>query len=269
MYPVLFKLSFAEVRSYYLLWASALFLFVYWTRYRAEKNFGIESETARKILVWIYVAGVLGSSAAKGIENMPRYLSGEIGLYELFQGLSSWGGFLAGGIVGMWQLHKNNVNIQDFAEASALPSAAMIGIGRLGCFMEGCCQGLGKYCSTPEWYHVHLAADNEGFYRLPTQLTESLAAFAILIVTAFLEKCVLKNVKHGGIAVEFPLFMLLYGGYRLFCDGLREVYSPKAIYVWGLAVAIALAWLAWSLTRLYRMRDKRPYDEHKIHTQPS
>ena len=64
MFPVILKISFLEVRSYYVLWASALFIFVAWTRRRAERLWGMEDGDVTSVLLRVYCAGVLGSYAA-------------------------------------------------------------------------------------------------------------------------------------------------------------------------------------------------------------
>lgn len=251
MHPVIFKISFAEVRSYYLLWASALLVFVYFTRHRAVKLYGIADDDAISILRWVYVAGIVGAFAGSVIERLPLFIAGQITASVLFHGMSSWGGFLAGGVVGMWQLRKRRVSICDFAEATSVPATAMIAVGRIGCLLEGCCQGVGRrYASAPVWA-VHMSYDPADYFRIPTQLIESLAALAIMFLLLAVEKFFKKAKKSAGAAVEFPLFMVIYSIYRLISDRFREVPSavsmvPKTL-MWCAVAAAGLVWLWRSL----------------------
>lgn len=252
MYPVIFKISFVEARSYYLLWASALLIFVFWTRRRAEKLWDMDDDDVTSVLLWVYCAGILGSYAASVAERLPLYLSGGLSLKMTLRGLSSGGGMLAGGLVGIWRLKKCRIGIEDFAEAAAIPAAAMLGVGRIGCFMEGCCAGVGKHYAPAPWWAVHLHFDPAGLYRYPSQLMESLAALTMLILLLLVERFVRRVRGDGSAAVVFPLFMALYGLYRLIFDHFREL--PGSRWIWLLASFAGLLWLAFSVIRLFALR---------------
>ena len=259
MYPIIFKISFVEARSYYLLWASALFIFVFWTRRRAERIWGMDDDAVTSVLLWVYCAGILGSFAASVAEKLPLYLSGELTLEMTLRGLSSGGGMLAGGLVGIWRLWKYKINIEDFAEAAAVPSAALLGVGRIGCLMEGCCEGIGKYCSDAPWWTVHLHYDPAGFYRYPSQLFESLASFGILLLLLAAERMARRIRGERSIAVAFPLFMTLYGLYRFVFDNFREQpvgASGSGELIWLFAVVFGILWLVFSAMRLLRTRGR-------------
>ncbi|MCD7951908.1 MAG: prolipoprotein diacylglyceryl transferase [Synergistaceae bacterium] len=257
MYPIIFKISFVEARSYYLLWASALLIFVFWTRRRAERIWGMDDDAVTSVLLWVYCAGILGSFAAGVAEKLPLYFSGELTLKMTLRGLSSGGGMLAGGLVGVWRLWKYKINIEDFAEAAAIPSATLLGVGRIGCLMEGCCEGIGKYYSDAPWWAVHLHYDPAGFYRYPSQLSESLASFGILLLLLSVERVAGRIRGERSFAVTFPLFMTLYGFYRLIFDSFREPSagaSGSGELIWLFAVAFGLLWLAFSVMRLLKTR---------------
>ena len=89
MRPVLFEIFNAEVRSYYALWAFALFLLVVWTRRRAERLYGMSESDVSSVLVWVYCAGILGSFVPGIMERLPLYLDGRIAFAEVFRGLYS------------------------------------------------------------------------------------------------------------------------------------------------------------------------------------
>ena len=86
MRPVLFEIFNAEVRSYYALWAFALFLLVVWTRRRAERLYGMSESDVSSVLVWVYCAGILGSFVPGIMERLPLYLDGRIAFAEVFRG---------------------------------------------------------------------------------------------------------------------------------------------------------------------------------------
>ena len=58
MHPVLFKIMFIEARSYYVLWAFALLIFILWTRSRAVKRFAISWDDATSVILWVYTGAI-------------------------------------------------------------------------------------------------------------------------------------------------------------------------------------------------------------------
>ena len=122
MRPVLFEIFNAEVRSYYALWAFALFLLVVWTRRRAERLYGMSESDVSSVLVWVYCAGILGSFVPGIMERLPLYLDGRIAFAEVFRGLYSAGGLLAGGLAGLWRLRKLGASADAFADAASAAS---------------------------------------------------------------------------------------------------------------------------------------------------
>jgi phosphatidylglycerol:prolipoprotein diacylglycerol transferase len=107
MHPVLFHISFIEARSYYVLWAFALLLFVLWTRRRCVRMFGMSWEEATSVVIWVYCAAILGAMAGSALEKVPLVLSGTQSLALIKKGgLSSGPGLLCGGLAGIWRLRR-------------------------------------------------------------------------------------------------------------------------------------------------------------------
>lgn len=253
MFPVVFKLGFIEARSYYLLWASALLLFVFWTRQRAIKNYGFDYNQATDVLLGIYCAGIIGAYGLSVLTRLPHYLNGELTLSMLFRGLVSWGGMLAGGAVGLFMLHRYKKSPGGFADAAAIPIAAMLAVGRLGCGFEGCCAGIGGYYKEQPWWALHMHYDPAGYLRYPSQFAESLASLAILVVLLGTEKALKKYAPDYKGGVLFPIFAVLYSLYRFFFDSLRDTgdnISPNGNFVWLCTIAVGLIWLCCSLYRI-------------------
>jgi len=251
MYPVLFKISSIEVRSYYVLWTFALLLFILWTRKRSVARFRISWESASSVILWIYIAAILGASAGSVLEKVPMWLAKDIGARDILKGgMSSASGLLCGGLAGFYRLKKLNIPVNDFAEASSIPLAFMIAIGRVGCFLNGCCLGIGRFFAGSPLCAVHFPFDADGFYRFPSQLAESAAAFAIGAFMAAAERIMdRRGVKANG-AVLFPLFLVLYGAYRFAFDALRVNEWPDgpdtARYIYAASVVVGAVWLAWT-----------------------
>jgi phosphatidylglycerol:prolipoprotein diacylglycerol transferase len=127
------------------------------------------------------------------------------------------GGVIAGWIaveVGKWRLGIKRSTGDMFA--LALPAGEAV--GRLGCFMGGCCYGVET--SVPWKVLQH------GAFRHPTQLYLSAAA-AVTFVVLFLAK---KRFPEGGL---FCLYLMSFGTYRLIIEFFRDRETSFA----GLSVA--------------------------------
>lgn len=257
MRPVLFEIFNAEVRSYYALWAFALFLLVVWTRRRAERLYGMSESDVSSVLVWVYCAGILGSFVPGIMERLPLYFDGRIAFADVFRGLYSAGGLLAGGLAGLWRLRKLGASADAFADAVSIPLAVMLAVGRVGCLLEGCCSGAGAAFVDAPRFWLHFPTDPANFWRFPSQPLESFAALCIALFLAVLSALLPEDKRRRG-GVLFPFVLILYGLYRLLADPQRQLYADGLMnvnrYVWTAGIIVGAAWLMRTAKRL-RARD--------------
>jgi phosphatidylglycerol:prolipoprotein diacylglycerol transferase len=152
---------------------------------------------------------------------------------------------LVGGYFGV-ELAKRLLDIRTkTGDSFAVPVAAAVGVGRLGCFRAGCCYG------TPTnlpWGVEFPAVDH--LPRHPTQLYES--AFHLLAAVA-LYWLWRRQLFRGQL---IKLYVLAYLVYRF----VTEIIRPEARllggltgYQWAALVMFALfAWLWWRDARVIR-----------------
>ncbi len=252
MRPVLFEIFGTEVHGYYMLWAFALFLLVVWTRRRASRIYGMDDDAVSSVLVWVYCAGILGSFVPGVIERLPLYFDGKITFVEIFRGLYSAGGLLAGGLAGLWRLRKLGESADAFADAASIPLAVMLAVGRVGCLLEGCCSGVAVH-DAASWFRLRFPSDPPGLWRFPSQPLESAAALGIALFLALLSALLPAEAKKRG-GLLFPFVLILYGLYRLFSDPCRQLYADGLMdvnrYVWTAGVLLGAAWLLRTVRRL-------------------
>jgi phosphatidylglycerol:prolipoprotein diacylglycerol transferase len=124
----------------------------------------------------------------------------------------------------------------------------MLFIGRIGCFANGCCEGLPTESSlgvrfpfrpdTPVW---------------PSQLFESAASLLIGGMLLILEQRRRRHPEAYARATLFPTFLISYGAYRIAFDFLRSGNRTLGLqtgqYSGIIACLVGVFWLAKSFTR--------------------
>jgi phosphatidylglycerol:prolipoprotein diacylglycerol transferase len=115
---------------------------------------------------------------------------------------------LIGGSLGVTFI-KRKLNIKDRIGNEIAPAAALgMAIGRIGCFLNGCCYGIPTNCS----YGINFG---DGVLRYPTQLFE---AMFDLIMFVYIIKIKDKVTEPGKL---FKLFASAYFTYRFFIEFIR------------------------------------------------
>jgi len=157
----------------------------------------ITSEGAVIIVISSLVCGAIGSKIPLLLEGHPWE--------HVLQGKSIVGALL-GGMTGTL-LIKRMLGIKLKLGNIIAPCAALgIAVGRVGCFLNGCCYGI----EAPWGFDF-----GDGLLRLPTQLFESaFHLLAFLILRHYMYK-----VQRGGLL--FKLYLLAYFIFRFLSEFIR------------------------------------------------
>jgi len=208
--PVLFSIGNINIPSYSFFVALAVVVggLVYYYEAKRNKSTG---ENTFYILMAAFVGGVLGAKIPIWIMNYKYIIASFPDIGPLLSGRTIVGG-LIGGTIGVWIL-KWKLNIKERKGNLFAPAAAIgIAIGRIGCFLRGCCYGTAT--SLP--WGVNFG---DGIMRHPTQLYESVFAFGMFL---YIQR-VKKNAKPGKL---FDMFMISYFTFRFFEEFIREESRP-------------------------------------------
>ncbi len=138
---------------------------------------------------------------------------------------------LVGGYLGV-ELAKARLGIRvKTGDSFALPVAASVGVGRLGCFVAGCCHGT--VTSLP--WGVDFG---DGLRRHPTQLYETAFHLTAALGLAWLS-------RHGLLRGQlFKLYLIAYLIYR----SLTEFIRPEPVLALGLS---AYQWACMGLIPVF------------------
>ena len=238
---------FGIVNTYYLLWGAALIIIYLWTARRCVRIYCLPREDASEALWWVFLGALAGASLGGYLGNFQDYLENPAKLLRFWESpVSSGAAFICGGLVGLCKLKRMDMSVDKFAEASSIPIAFALALGRLGCFAAGCCGGLPTHSpigitfpanpSTPLW---------------PSQLLESIAALLIGVVLVATERFQRRASLER--AIKFPMFLIMYGGYRFAFDFLREGRGTFGLqigqYAGIIGVVTGIGWLTRSIRR--------------------
>jgi len=256
MHPVLFKIGEFTVHSYYILWAFALSVGVVFTRSRANRLYGLDDDLVRKALFFVFLGMLIGARIGGYSDHWAFYARHPEKLLNPLEGaLSSTTAFAGGGIAGIIYCIKKKIPLWKIADAASIPAAATVAIGRVGCFLNGCCL---SFPSDIPW-GVHFPNDPAGLFRHPVQLYYSGLSLTLMFFLFYIEKWIFSRPeKRPQGAVLWPLFMIFYGIMRFSVDFLREgdrIFGFRTAQIIGLTVVILGA--GWLFSSIWGHRNHR------------
>ncbi|MDE1920963.1 MAG: prolipoprotein diacylglyceryl transferase [Candidatus Omnitrophica bacterium] len=174
MHPVLFKIGPITIYSYGVMLATAVLVCTYLLSLDAKRS-NISQDTAYDLVFWCLVGGFIGARIFYIFLEWPYYSANPLAIPMIWEGGLAWqGGFIGGILSGVWFVRRHKLFIRPTLDLVAPYIALGQSIGRIGCFLKGCCYG--KPVSWGPYYPVHHA-------RLyPTQLFECAMLFVIFLV---------------------------------------------------------------------------------------
>ena len=205
-------------------------------------------EQSQILVAYILVLGIICARIAYILVN-PSEFSDFFQIFEIWKGgLISWGVFIGGflGIIAFKIFNKiKSAELKKLLDLMAPYLILAVAIGRVGCFLRGCCFGIP---TTLPWGLVYsgndlLPSSYIGKPLHPTELYHSILDFIIFFILLkvnnkkdFLEKTKKQSKfeffrKKGG---TFLLFILLYSLERFFVDFLR--FHPANEYIGAISI---------------------------------
>lgn len=239
MRPELFHIGPLTVHAYGLMLAVA-FLAAGVTASLGFRRRGLSYDNALAALVAAVAGGLVGAKLNYVIlypELWPQsLLSGE--------GLVWYGGLIGGAVGVLLVLRLTRTPLGPAADAIAPALAVGYGLGRIGCFLNGCCYGRESGLPWAVSFPVGSPPTNATVH--PTQLYESLASFGIAIVLLVVLQPRLK--ARGAL---FWAYVGLAGLERLLVEFLRTnpvAWAGLTLQQWVsvglvLSAGAGLAWL--------------------------
>ena len=217
-----FNIFGVKISSYSLFVGLGLFIGIAWfffsvTIKEKNKEKKIGKLNAYYIVLSALAFGFIGSKILFFIENLDliiknidKFNNSKNLLLLLVSGKSIVGGII-GGYLGV-RFVKKRLNIESVRTGNKIAPAIALGmaIGRIGCFLTGCCYGIET--SLPIGINF-----GDGVTRIPTQLIE--CGFCLILFIYLLYKQ--KNDKNLIPGILFKQLVLFYFSFRFLIEFIR------------------------------------------------
>ncbi|MEZ6191555.1 MAG: prolipoprotein diacylglyceryl transferase [Phycisphaerales bacterium] len=192
----------------------------------------------RPEMVIVYAAGLLGAliGAKLGyiVAELPYYRHDPAFWQYALVGRTIIGALL-GGYIGVEVGKKLAGYTEPTGDVFALAVPVGIALGRIGCLLHGCCQGI--ICREPWWW---TATGPDGLPRWPAPMIEFtfniLAALILLVL--YRKRCFRGQLFH--------LYLIAYALFRIAHEPMRDTPRlPAGVSTYQVLVAVLLLFACW------------------------
>ena len=228
MHRVLFHIWSFEVYSYGFFIALAIVVSLCLMN-KNSARYGVPFDAFVDAFTWVVIAGIAGGRLLFVLINWQNYIKNPIAIFALREGgMAFQGSLVAGFLAGVWACRVKKIAFWKAADLLAPYIALGEAIGRIGCFMNGCCYGK----VTTGMFGV--VFPGETVARIPSQIFLSVA---LLVLYLFLDSLGRKKHFDGFL---FASYLILYSGLRFFLD-MTRADNPAIWMNMTLAQAVSAA----------------------------
>lgn len=257
MFPVLFQVGDFVLTSWHVFFVVAAF--VAWSVLqflRSQVVPELSAATVDRLFVFLYVAGYFGARifsilTEDNVQSLPDFYR------ELtrFGAMTLYGGVIAVSLGLITFAYRRGISLSRLATLFAAPGLIAIGIGRIGCFLNG--DDFGKALlnqSHPPFWAVKFPNLGDEVYRYPVQLWE--AGFTILFGFALVvwmrsQKRYAFGVADAGV-VGYTIVRFILEFYR--GDERGQFFGTALSTSQGISLALLAIWIVYRSLFLIKNR---------------
>ena len=141
MYRDIVHLGPITIRSYGVALVLA-FVLAAWLLYRRAPRFGIPSAFVPEFVQVALIAGVLGARVMYVVAHWGDFAAEPWHALAIWEGgLTYYGGFILAAVAAIWWGRRRGIDALTVGDLLSPAVALGEGIGRIGCFFNGCCFG--------------------------------------------------------------------------------------------------------------------------------
>ena len=217
--PILFSVGDIHIQSYAFFVMLGLIIGITVAYFYSKKQH--KNKYMFEIVLAAIVGGVIGAKLPIWIFYAPQIIESFPDIDMILSGRTIVGG-LIGGTIAVWLL-KNKLGLKIRLGNAIVPGVVVgIAIGRVGCFLRGCCYGV----QTDLPWGVDFG---DGVMRHPTQIYEIIF---LVIMFFWVNLKLKKDPKDGKI---FDIFMIAYFSYRFVVEFIRvepQIFLHLTMFQW-------------------------------------
>ncbi|MCB9757163.1 MAG: prolipoprotein diacylglyceryl transferase [Candidatus Omnitrophica bacterium] len=244
MYPTIGHIGPITIYSFGLMLAIAVMLCSFLLSRDAGKV-GISQETIFDLVFWVILGGIVGARIFFILLNFSDFAADPKQIIMIANGGLAWqGGLVLGCLAGVFYVRKKNLSLSTMVDLAAPYLALGQAVGRIGCFLNGCCYG--RPVAWGIYFPVH------GQHLHPTQLYDTGMLVGIFFILKYLQK---NSRRRGEI---FAAYLVLASVERFINEFFRadhiNAVMGLSVFQWvSVAVFILGGYLWWRLYRQSRV----------------
>ena len=212
---------------------------IFWVVKRTQ-NRNLSRYTILDLCLGVMLGSLIGARLFHILYEQPHeYLENPLRIIKVWQGgFVFYGGAIGGFLGGLFVLKIKREKWRLWADLITPIGAFGYGLGRLACFLNGCCYG--RICHLP-WAVNFPNIQGE---RHPTQLYATCLEWGIGFLLLFLEKKKNFSQKPGQL---FFTWMILHSMARIFMEFFRDDFRGTTPFGLSISTLISLLLLAMGL----------------------
>ncbi len=200
-----------------------------WLAQRLCRREGLDGERIMDLSLWLFISGIVGARLLFMVRN-PDQFNGLLDFFKIWQGgIVFYGGVVAATLVFIYYTRRYQLPALRVLDVAAPAVAIGIGVGRIGCLLNGCCWGKQTELpwavsfpanSLPWQAHVHSGWINDQAARsLPVHPTQIYLAIAGWLLAGLILAYFPRRRRHGEV---MALLMVGYSVTRFAIEFLRD-----------------------------------------------
>lgn len=255
MHPILFKIGSLEIPAYGVTLILVIFLCLFLLK-REAARMKLDPDKIADLAFFGIIGGIVGAKLLLVLVELPRFIENPADLKGVLRSAGViYGGQIVGFLTVIYFAKRKKIDPWLILDITAPFIALGIGLGRLGCFLAGCCHGIRHDGFLAVHFPDHPLCEapaNVGLF--PTQLLS--LAFGVALFF-FLRYLLRRRAFPGQI---FLAFIGLYGLGRGLIEFLRGD-DVRGIYLNGLLSTSQLIALSGMVFAAFLYLRRRPAKE--------
>lgn len=212
MHPVLLTIGPVTVYSFGFMLAVAVISCSYLMAKDALRA-GFTKDAVYDFVFWVALSGILGARVFYILLDLDFFMNNPSELWKIQNGGLAWqGGLILGFAAAFIFLKRKKLPVFRFLDMASPYAALGQAIGRIGCFLNGCCHG--SHADWGPFSPVHQDRLH------PTQIYESLGLLAVFLVLKQL------NRHDHPAGRTFAVYFMLAAALRFAVQFFRYDYDP-------------------------------------------